>query len=450
MVEAQNDQVSAFMPRVLAAVAALALALALAAHAGADEEVEAYAGTLGTRAALSGDWNGHRTQLAERGVTFDLSLTQIEQGAVRGGKETGWAYGGRGDLVVGVDTEKLGWWRGGRLTLEFEGNYGSDVNDRTGALNSVNSSQGYPAAHANGVPELMLTQLVSRKVGVVVGKVQTGSDTNEFAAGKGDTQFFNLALQFNAAATVTIPYSALGVGLFVLPTGDEAFAKLKVFVVDSNGKGDSPGFDTVFNGETTYHAEGRVRTLISGLTGHQLIGGAYSTKSFTALEQNVRVVIEDRSLQKKQGSWVAYYNFDQYLYEPERGSGRGLGVFGRFGVSDGNPNPTKYLYSAGIGGKGVVPGRPLDGFGVGYYYVAVGHPTFTGPFATATFLRDEQGAEVYYDVAITPWARLAPDLQVVSPAQKRTVGTGQAGAVASGVRPVETATMVGIRLKLII
>jgi porin len=334
--------------------------------------------------------------------------------------------------------------------LEFEGNYGSDVNKETGALNSVNSSQTYPATHAYGVPELMLTQLLSPKIGVVVGKVQTGSDTNEFAAGKGDTQFFNLALQFNSAATVTIPYSALGVGVFVLPTGDERVAKLQVFVVDSDGKGDSPGFDTVFNGDTTYHAEGRVRTLISGLTGHQLIGGAYSTKSFTALEQNVRVVLEDRSLQKTKGSWVLYYNFDQYLYEPVRGSGHGLGVFGRFGVSDGNPNPTKYFYSAGIGARGVVPGRPLDGFGIGYYYVTIGHPVFTGPFASASLLRDEQGGEAYYDVAITPWARLAPDLQVVKPAQKRTVGASQGGVVAGSVKPVDTATVLGIRLKLII
>ena len=434
------------MRRDLAAV----LALALASQAGAEEAVESYAGTLRTRPALSGDWNGHRTHLAERGVTLDLSLTQIAQGVVRGGKDTGWAYGGRGDVVAGVDTQKLGLWRGGHLTLEFEGNYGSDVNKETGALNSVNSSQTYPATHAYGVPELMLTQFLSPKIGVVVGKVQTGSDTNEFAAGKGDTQFFDLALQFNSAATVTIPYSALGVGVFVLPTGDERVAKLQVFVVDSDGKGDSPGFDTVFNGDTTYNAEGRVRTLISGLTGHQLIGGAYSTKSFTALEQNVRVVLEDRSLQKTKGSWVLYYNFDQYLYEPVRGSGRGLGVFGRFGVSDGNPNPTKYFYSAGIGAKGVVPGRQLDGFGLGYYYVTVGHPVFTGPFASASFLRDEQGGEVYYDVAITPWARVAPDLQVVRPAQKRTVGTSQGGVVGGSAKPVNTATVLGIRLKLII
>jgi porin len=430
------------MWRVLASVAVLTLA----PQAGADDARESSSRSW-TRPALSGDWNGLRTRLGDKGVTLDLSLTQVAQGVVRGGKDTGWEYGGRGDLVAKVDTGKLGLWRRGLFTVEVEGNYGSDVNARTGGLMEVNANQLYPVADLDGVgvPALMLTQYFSRRLGLVVGKVQTGSDANEFAAGKGDVQFFNVALTFDAAAMTTIPYAALGAGVVVLPTGEEEVAKLKLFIVDSDGRGDAAGFDTLFDGATTYHAEARVRTLLFGLTGHQLIGGAYSTKSFTALEQNVRLVIEDRSLQQKDGSWCVYYNFDQYLYETDKGSGRGLGVFGRFGISDGNPNPVKYLYSAGIGGEGVVPGRPLDGFGVGYYYIAVGHPRFTGPFATRSFLGDEQGAEAYYDLAITPWAKLTPDVQLVRPAQRRTVDANGAR-----VQHVDTSVVVGIRLQLII
>lgn len=437
------------MWRVLAAVSALTLLSV--SQAAAEEEVKSYSGTLWTRPALSGDWNGVRSRLARSGVTFDLGLTQIGQGLVHGGKDTGWEYGGRGDLVVNADTQGLGLWPGGLLTLEAEGHFGADVNSRTGALMAVNNNQTFPIANVGGVgfPQVMLTQLLSRRLGVVVGKVGTGSDTNEFAAGKGEVQFFNVAFAFNATAMLTIPYSALGAGVIILPTGDDKVAKLKLFVVDSDGKANTAGFDTLFDGSTTYHAEGRVRTLLFGLTGHQLIGGAYSTKTFTALAQNVRLVIEDRSLQQKHGSWTAYYNFDQYLYETKAGSGRGVGLFGRFGMSDGNPNPVKYLYSAGIGGRGVVPGRPLDSFGIGYYYITVGHPTFTGPFATRSLRGDEQGGEAYYDVAITPWMKLTSDIQIVRPAQNRTDGTSDGGAGAS-VKQVDTATVMGIRLQLII
>jgi hypothetical protein len=53
-------------------------------------------------------------------------------------------------------------------------------------------------------------------------------------------------------------------------------------------------------------------------------------------------------------------------------------------------------------------------------------------------------------LAITPWARLAPGLQVVKPARKRTVGTSEGGVVGAGVKPINTATVLGIRLKRII
>ena len=123
-----------------------------------------------------------------------------------------------------------------------------------------------------------------------------------------------------------------------------------------------------------------MRTNFFGLTGHQLFGVTYSNREFTSIDQDARFIIENRGLEKEKGSWNIYYNFDQYLYEPKKGSGQGIGIFGRFGASDGNPNPMHYFYSIGIGGKGVIPGRPLDSYGIGYYYIDISNPTFTAPW----------------------------------------------------------------------
>ena len=89
-----------------------------------------------------------RNQLAEKGVTIDMSLTQAAQGIVHGGKDTGWQYGGgRGDIIFNLDTQKLGLWPGGFLNVEAEGNFipadtlRKSINGRTGALMFVNSSQ---------------------------------------------------------------------------------------------------------------------------------------------------------------------------------------------------------------------------------------------------------------------------------------------------------------------
>jgi porin len=79
-----------------------------------------------------------------------------------------------------------------------------------------------------------------------------------------------------------------------------------------------------------------------------------------------------------------------------------------------------YFYSIGIGGKGGVPGQALDAFGLGFYFIDIEHPRFTGPLETREFLRDEYGVEAYYNLAVTPWARLTPDIQVIrGPHRKR-------------------------------
>ena len=61
-----------------------------------------------------------------------------------------------------------------------------------------------------------------------------------------------------------------------------------------------------------------------------------------------------------------YYNFDQYLWSPSNDPIRGLGIFVRFGASDGQANSIKYGYHVGFAGNGIVPGRPHDAFGVGW------------------------------------------------------------------------------------
>lgn len=199
-----------------------------------------------------------------------------------------------------------------------------------------------------------------------------------------------------------------------------------------------------------------MRTDFFGMTGHQLVGATYNTKNFSSIDQSLRIILEDRTIEAKDNTWCFYYNFDQYLYEPKKGSGNGLGLFGRFGASDGNPNLTHYFYSIGFGGKGVIPGRPNDGFGIGYYYMDISQPRFTGPLETRTALRgEEQGFEAYYNFALTPWMVLTPDIQVIRGAQKDTATiTGRniiGGIVVPTVtgKSVDTATVLGFRLQLV-
>jgi porin len=408
-----------------------------------------------------------RNELATKGVTLDMSLTQAAQGIVRGGKDTGWQYsGGRGDIILNVDTQKLGLWPGGFLNVEAEGNFipadqlGKSINGRAGSLMLVNNSQIYPTPAGDNfnLPALNFTQFLSPYFGLTIGKfatiTSTSGDMNEFAHGKGDTQFMNMAFNLNPLIALTVPYSTLGTGVIALPTKDPKQAIVSFLVMSSTGKASTSGFDDLNDDNLTFAGEGRVRTHFFGLTGHQLFGVTYSNRKFTSIDQNARFVFENGALEGKKGSWNIYYNFDQYLYEPKKGSGEGIGIFGRFGASDGNPNFMHYFYSLGIGGKGVIPNREHDRYGFGFYYIDVNNPKLQGVFQNTELLRDEYGFEAFYNFAITPWLQLTPDIQVIRGAQKEKIAIGTApGPIGvpfiASRKSIGTATVLGLRLKML-
>ena len=417
-----------------------------------------YSGDFWTRSTLTGDWGGLRNQLAGKGITFDLSLTQVGQGVVNGGKSGAWQYGGRGDVIMNVDSGKLGLWPGGFLNLEAEGNWASSVNGNTGALMPVNTNQLFPVPIGDNfdLPALNFTQFLSPYFGLTVGKyatlTATAGDMNEFAHGKGDTQFMNTALNANGIIFFTAPYSALGMGVIGLPTKDPKQAIVSFMVLQTNGQADKSGFTDLDGNKLTFVGEGRVRTDFFGLTGHQLFGATFSNRKFISIDQRLGNVIENGALEGKKGSWNVYYNFDQYFYEPKKGSGEGVSIFGRFGATDGNPNFMHFFYSLGVGGKGVFDSRPNDRFGLGFYYININNPKLTGLFRSIELLRDEYGFEAFYNVAITPWLLLTPDIQVVRGAQKDkfTIGTAPLGLLPRiDKKSIGTVTILGVRLQMV-
>jgi porin len=418
----------------------------LAVGAGRVHAAEApdYSGDLMTRSTLTGDWGGERGELARKGVTFDLSSTQVYQGVVDGGVDKGAELGGRADFILDLDTGKLGLWPGGILQVEVEGNYGEGVNRNTGALMPANTNQVFPVPGETqfAIPSVTYTQFFSKNVGVQVGKLQPiAADTNAFADGKGDIQFMNLAMNIVPLPLFTVPYTPLGITGIILPTGNPAEAVVVVSAFTSTGKADAAGWDTIKADNTTLWSEGRMKTDFFGMTGHQLLAVVYSTKEFKSIDQRISPDETSELVATKDGSWSAYYNFDQFLYEPVKGSGRGFGIFGRLGVADGNPNFLERFYSLGVSGKGMIASRPDDVFGIGGYVIDINNPELQTPDGTISFLRNEYGIEAYYDIAVTPWAHLTPDIQYARGALRHPIDDRTVG--------IDNPLTMGLRLRLI-
>lgn len=396
------------------------------------ESTGPYSGDLWSRSTMTGDWGGFRNTMAAKGITLDSDFTQIGQSVVSGGLDIGWKYQGRGQVTLNVDTGKAGLWPGGFLTIRAEGNYGESINGNTGAIIPVNTSAIFPTAGQTQfvLPHWYFTQFFSEYFGVFLGKLDTTTgDANNFAHGKGDTQFFNMSFNFNPVSILIFPYATLGAGAVVLPTKDPKQLIATVMVSNPTGQADNVGFDTLFSTGAVISGSARLTTNFFGLTGHQSVGGGYSTMKYLDLDQRVAdLMIPRLPVSQHDGSWAFLYNFDQYVYQPDKNVDRGLGLFGRFGATDGVANPLKYFYSIGVGGKGLIPARPLDQFGIGYYYGTVSEANIP----TRLGFRDTQGFEAYYNVYLTPWAQLTPDIQVIRPSQER----------------VDTAVVLGLRLRL--
>ena len=346
----------------IASVMAVSILAAVAVEA--QEPTLNYSGDLWSRPALTGDWGGLRNRLAEKGVTVEVDFGSVVQGVVDGGRDRTTRWSGWNQIVLKLDSQKLGLWPGAFLMLRGEAAYNHPVNLSSGGIMPVNMEPLWPLSARNEfvLSHVVFTQFLSEQFGVIFGKLDTtGGDMNEFAHGRGDTQFMNLGLQFNPVPIRVAPYSTLGMGLLYLPIKDLI---LTFSVIDTEGTPTRTGFDTLFKDGTTLATEGRLTIRPFGLTGHQLVGFSWSNKNFSSLEQDPRTVIGNilfgTPLQREDGSWVFYYNFDQYLYMKPGDSSQGVGIFGRFGISDGKANIFHQFYSFGLGGKGMIPGRGKD------------------------------------------------------------------------------------------
>jgi len=385
-------------------------------------QIEDYSGDLWSRPALTGDWGGLRNTLAAKGVNLDVDLVQSLQGLNSGGLANDnilYRYGGHAEYLLNVDTGKLGLWPGGFLKLKGESQFGPYLQrNETGTLLPPDAAALYPLPfeEETTLTSVVFTQFLAKWFGLYLGKIDTFSgDANAFAH-EWKTQFMNTGFGPNPVTFRTVPYATLGAGVLLLPTESVVF---NFSALSPDGTADSAGFDELYEDGVVLAGELRVGIKPFGLPGHQLIGGTWSSKTFNTLQQDPRLLLTflglplDVPIQQQSGSWSAYYNFDQFVYTTTADGSEGIGIFGRVGFADPNTNPLEQFYSVGVGGQGMLPGRSRDRFGLGVYYGRLSRDL-------RGLLLDSSawGLELFYNIAVTHWLYVTPDIQVIEPAAK--------------------------------
>ncbi len=392
---------------------------------------------------LLGDWGGWRTELADDGITFDFQWTQHTQGVVDGGTDTGWGYGGTLDLLFEFDLDAMGVLPGAFVKVLAESRYGESVNGGVGAILPANTDMSFPLTDEldENIPitvtELSFTQFFSPEFGVVLGKFQTlDGDPNEFASGRGRSQFLNSSLVFNPVTAVAVPYSTLGVGVVLLPSPNVTIISMVYNTTDSST---TTGFSDIGDG-WTWSTEAQFQYKLGGLPGGQNVGFIYAADNEFLNFNRSSISRDGVLLPSDDESWAAYWSGWQYLYTPDevpdridvtdgRADLRGYGFFARFGVADDDTNPIAWSASAGVGGRGMFFGRDEDTFGLGFAYADIDRGAFA---STLGFDEEAYGVEAFYNIAISPSVSLTLEAQVVNPA----------------LDDVDTATTLGVRLNV--
>jgi porin len=438
---------------------------------------DTWGGDIWSRPRLTGDWGGERDNLARMGIVLDVDLLATPQDVLSGGRSTGANFWGNLDYTLNIDTQKLGLWPGGFFKLEGDTGFGSNVFHDVGAIVPVNTAALVPAPNdrTSALTNATFTQFLSPQFGFFAGKIN-GLDLGETEFyGNYRTQFENMA--FNFPLTLSqLPLSSFGGGVIALPRED---ITLSALLLGANGTTTSNSVSTAFSNGIVVVGSGQLTVKPFGLVGHQSIEYTWGNKDQLSLSQDpsniARLLLIDQyprlanpgpvltqilqrffpglltptqPANRSDSSWSMSYGFDQYFWQPEGDPEHGIGVFFNFGASDGNPNPIKYAFLAGIGGKGVIPGRRDDTFGVGF-----ARTQFSGDFipflrqALNLGLEHEDAIEMYYNAALTPWLNATADLQIVNPGLHKTLSSSSSQLLPV-LANVDTAVVAGIRLRV--
>lgn len=360
---------------------------------------------------LTGDWGGTRTRLAEHGIDMQFVYTGEVFGRARGSASS--EYLGNVDFTVELDSEKLGWWKGGSFFFYGQNNHGRGISPTTGAFHTHSHLE--PDAPFSQVSEFWYRhEFRGGKLAFKIGKMDANVD---FAATDTGGYFIQSAAgTFPTLIMPTFPNPRFGFGAFAAPV---EFVTLQAGVFDDGGRrealpaGTSSPFDP--GNATVTYAELQLHTdrLSGWLPGTVRLGGWYDTTGFQELPwfpEPEPGAADPPELKIHGNNYGAYLTLDQTLLRESANldEAQGLSFFFQAGRAPDNRNEVGLFLGGGLAYQGLLPARDEDIFGV---YVA--HSDFSSRLRESQGLTWETAIEVTYRVQVTPFLTLQPDFQYV-------------------------------------
>jgi porin len=272
----------------------------------------------------------------------------------------------------------------------------------------INTALAYPSLNPS-MFSLLLTQAFSSTTALTVGlfNMFDAAARRPLVGGGGIDTFWNLAV--GAPLTnITPPYIY---GLSLNTRND--VGSFGLFIYDPRDAQNLNVIRDLFSEGATYSATATFPVKIAGLGGFQNLRVAYSTLDGVDLSSLPGGV--GQPPQYKNDRWYFQYSFEQFFVQDEKDPTVGWGLFGQFGYSDGNPNAFQGHGYLGLAGKNMMEGRKLDRCGVVYYSYQLSDAFRNALPGVGSKIEPQNGAEIFYNWAVTPWFRLSADAQWVRP-----------------------------------
>ena len=438
----------------IALVASLLSSCALFTQAGSPPPVEA---TKPQASALEryfmqdymlGDWGGLRSRLAENGVEFEFFFVGSMPTNLGGGLRAGSAYQHGFLAALDLDTEKLGWWKGGHfhvsgVSLEgdpFASTYVGDLN-KTNLVDFPADTRLWQAWYQQELFDKKLTLkagLLSVDRDFIMPELYNSLASINFL----NQTFFFPTMAFNLYdipgfpvgqhSLPSTPYASLGALIKWQPT-EELYIKAAIY--DGNPDDSSSGTRLALRSEegALMYFEAGYRLNQgkddTGLPGNYKVGGYYHTDEFYDIYTSALAAVPGLGVtpETHKGNYGVYFLAEQMLcYETGRDDPAQQGIVGFFRVA-GAPsdrNLAEFGIDGGLVFKGLIPGRDYDTLGFGASYLKISEdvtraqrdvnkilPLFGQPQVKEA---DYEGViEMNYKLQLAAWWTLQASLQYV-------------------------------------
>jgi porin len=355
----------------------------------------------------TGEWCGLRRRLGDEGVTLEASLVADASRNFRGGLDTEAAvFRSLFDARLTFDLERLVGMEGGQVLVGFQTQGGPHGTDRL--VGDFHGFSNIDAPDFTAVTQLWYEQvLLDGRLRAKMGKIDA---TEEFAFVDHGAEFIHSSAGFSPTLIgfPTYPDPATGVVVVASPI---PWLSLSTGVFDGATQA---GMPTGTRGPATFLgspadlfwvAEATAQwSSPRGRDGRIGLGVSHHTGTFEVLDGSGRT--ED-------GATSAYLVLDQAVITegaPGGGECQGLGVFFQLGRTEEDVSEVDLHIGAGAVWRGAVPGRDRDSLGLMGSYVRFSDSVRSAGSVVEDY---ELAIEVFYELQITEWLSLKPDLQFI-------------------------------------